>query len=94
MNYNTITEAIIRLSDERNSWSSTLCISVSDSKEFFDIGSAAMGDNSSIPPGAMNQPDTFPTTKGLISFYRFDPEIFKDESSWDNLRSILRDAAS
>jgi hypothetical protein len=67
---------------------------VNDSEEFLDISSAAMGYSSSIPPGAMNQPDTFPTRKGLISFYRFDPEIFKHESSWDDLRSILRDAAS
>ena len=94
MNYNAITEDIIRLSDERNTWSSTLCIPVNDSEEILDISSAAKGYNSSIPPGATNQPDTFPTGKGLISCYRFDPEIFKHESSWDDLRSILRDAAS
>jgi hypothetical protein len=94
MNYNTITEDIIRLSDERHIWSSTLFIPVNGSEEFLDISSAAMGYNSSIPPGATNQPDTFPTRKGLISCYRFDPEIFKHESSWDDLRSILRDVAS
>ena len=94
MNYNAITEDIIRLSDERNIWSSRLCIPVNGTEDFLDISSAAMGYNSSIPLGAMNQPDTFPTRKGLISFYRFDPEIFKHESSWDDLRSILRDAAS
>jgi len=94
MNYNAITQDITRLSDERNNWSSTLCIPVSDCEELLDISSAANGRNSSVPPGATNQPDTFPTTKGLMSFYRFDPEIFKHESSWDDLRSILRDAAS
>jgi hypothetical protein len=94
MNNNAITEDIKRLSDEWNTWSSTLCIPVSDSEDFLDINSAAKGYNSSIPPGATNQPDTFPTGKVLISCYRFDPEIFKHESSWDDLRSILRDAAS
>ena len=94
MNNNAITEDIKRLSDEWNTWSSTLCIPVSDSEDFLDINSAAKGYNSSIPPGATNQPDTFPTGKGLISFYRFDPEIFKHESSWDDIQSILRDAAS
>lgn len=94
MNYNAITQDITRLSDERNNWSSTLCIPVSDCEELLDISSAANGRNSSVPPGATNQPDTFPTTKGLMSFYRFDPEIFKHESSWDDIRSILRDAAS
>ena len=42
----------------------------------------------------MNQPDTFPTKRGLSSAYRFDPDLFKGDSSWDDLRSILRDAAS
>ena len=76
MNDNEITEDIIRLSDERNTWSSTLCIPVSDFAEFLDISSAAKGYNSSIPPGATDQPDTFLTGKGLISFYHFNPEIF------------------
>jgi hypothetical protein len=62
MNYNEITDDIIRwLSDERNIWSSRLCIPVNGTEDFLDISSAAMGYNSSIPPGATNQPDTFPT---------------------------------
>jgi len=95
MDYNAITEDIIRLSDERNTWSSTLCIPVTDSEELLDIRSAAMGSTSSIPPGAKNQPDYyFPTKKGLSSVYRFDTDLFKGDSSWDDLRSILREAAS
>ena len=75
MDYNAITEDIIRLSDERNTWSSTQCIPVTDSEELLDIRSAAMGSTSSIPPGAKNQPDYFPTKKGLSSFYQFDDKM-------------------
>ena len=94
MDYNTVTEDIIRLTDDLNTWSSTLCIPVKDSKALFDISSAANGVDSCVPPGAMNQPISFPTSKGLRSVYRFDPDVFFGESSWDDLRSILRSAVS
>ena len=94
MDYNTVTEDIIRLTDDLNTWSSTLCIPVNDSKALLDISSAANGADSCVPPGAMNQPISFPKSKGLRSVYRFDPDVFFGESSWDDLRSMLRSAVS
>ena len=41
MDYNTVTEDIIRLTDDLNTWSSTLCIPVKDSESLLDISSAA-----------------------------------------------------
>ena len=38
----------------------------------------------------MNQPISFPKSKGLRSVYWFDSEVFFGESSWDDLRSMLR----
>ena len=94
MDYNTVTEDIIRLTDDLNTWSSTLCIPVNDSKALLDISSAANGADLCVPPGAMNQPISFPKSKGLRSFYRFDPDVFFGKSSWDDLRSMLRSAVS
>jgi hypothetical protein len=94
MDYNTVTEDIIRLTDDLNTWSSTLCIPVKDSEALLDISSAANGVDLCVPPGAMNQPISFPTNKGLRSVYWFDPEVFYGESSWDDLRSMLRSAVS
>jgi hypothetical protein len=82
MDYNTVTEDIIRLTDDLNTWSSTLCIPVKDSEALLDISSAANGANSCVPPEAKNQPITFPKSKGLRSVYRFDTEVFFGESSW------------
>jgi len=66
-------------------WSSTLCIPVNDSDALLDISSAANGADSSVPLGArMNQPTSFPRSKGLRSVYRFDPEVFCGASSWDD----------
>ncbi len=36
MDYNTVTEDIIRLTDDLNTWSSTLCIPVNDSDALLD----------------------------------------------------------
>ena len=94
MDYNTVTDDITRLTDDLNTWSSTLCIPVNDSDDLLDISSAANGANSSVPPGAKNQPISFPTSKGLRSVYRFDPAVFFGQSSWDSLRSMLRSAVS
>jgi hypothetical protein len=94
MDYNTVTEDIIRLTDDLNTWSSTLCIPVKDSEALFDISSAANGADSCVPPGATNQPMTFPKSKGLRSEYRFDNEVFFGKSSWDDLHSMLRTAVS
>ena len=76
MDYNTVTEDIIRLTDDLNTWSSTLCIPVKDSEALLDISSAANGADSCVPPGAKNQPLIFPKSKGLRSVYRFDTEVF------------------
>ena len=76
MDYNTVTDEITRLTDNLNTWSSTLCIPVNDSKALFDISSAANGANSCVPPGAMNQPIFFHKSKGLRSVYPFDPAVF------------------
>ncbi len=43
IDYNTLTEDIIRLTDDLNTWSSTLCIPVNDSEALLDISSAANG---------------------------------------------------
>ena len=94
MDYSTVTEDIIRLTDDLNTWSSTLCIPVKDSKALLDISSAANGADLCVPPVAKNQPITFPKSKGLRSVYRSDTEVFFGESSWDDLRSMLRSAVS
>ncbi len=67
MDYNTITEDITRLTDDLNTWSSTLSIPVNDSKTLLDISFAANGADSCVAPGAMNQPIFFPKSKGLRS---------------------------
>ena len=94
MDYNTVTEDIIRLTDDLNTWSSTLCIPVKDSESLLDISSAANDADSCVPPGAKNQPLIRPKSKGLRSVYRFDTDVFFGESSWDDLRSMLRSAVS
>ena len=94
MDYTTVTDEITRLTDDLSTWSSTLCIPVNDSDTLLDISSAANGANSSVPLGAMNQPTSFPRSKGLKSVYRFDPEVFCGASSWDDLRSMLKSAVS
>ena len=50
MDYNTVTEDIIRLSDYLNTWSSTLCIPVKDSESLLDFSSAANDADSCVPP--------------------------------------------
>ena len=94
MDYNTVTDEISRLTDDLQTWSSTLCIPVNDSDVFLDISSAANGADLTTPLGACNQPDTFPGSKGLTSVYRFDPDVFCGSSSWDDLRSMLKSAVS
>ena len=94
MDYTSVTDEITRLTDDLSTWSSTLCIPVNDSDTLLDISSAANGADSSVPLGAMNQPTSFPRSKGLMSVYRFDPAVFFGSSSWDDLRSMLRSAVS
>ena len=67
MDYTTVTDEITRLTDDLSTWSSTLCIPVNDSDTLLDISSAANGADSSVPLGAMNQPTSFPRSKGLVS---------------------------
>jgi hypothetical protein len=40
MDYNTVIEDITKLTDDLNTWSSTLCIPVNDSEALLDISSA------------------------------------------------------
>ena len=94
MDYTSVTDKITRLTDDLSTWSSTLCIPVKDSESLLDISSAANDADSCVPPGAKNQPLIFPKSKGLRSVYRFDPAVFFGESSWDDLRSMLRSAVS
>lgn len=92
MDYNTVSADIARLTDDLNNWSSKLCIPVKDSEVLLDISCAVIGDESSVPPGATNQPISFPKSKGLRSVYRFDPDVYFGQSSWDDLRSMLKSA--
>ena len=94
MDYTTVTDEVTRLTNDLSTWSSTLCIPVNDLDTLLDISSAANGADSSVPLGAMNQPTSFPRSKGLRSVYWFDPEVFCGASSWDDLRSMLKSAVS
>ena len=64
MDYTTVMDKITRLTDDLSTWSSTLCIPVNDSDTLLDISSAANGADSSVPLRAMNQPTSFPRSKG------------------------------
>ena len=52
-----------------------------------DVSSAALGDLSTTPVGATNQPDVFLKGKGF-SVYRFDLDIY-GEHSWPNILKML-----
>ena len=58
MNYQNLSEEIARLVEKTNEWSSTILIPPGDLR--IDVTSAAMGDSSTAPVGATNQPDVFP----------------------------------
>ena len=63
MNYQNLSEEIARLDDKTNEWSSTIINPQGDLR--IDVSSAAMGDLSTTPVGATNQPDMFPKGKGF-----------------------------
>ena len=84
MNFEDLTHDICHLVDDNNRWKSVLEIPPGDG---FLISSALQDDLSSVPVGAINQPDTFPVGKSA-SFYHFDPELFYGEESWPKLKNI------
>ncbi len=92
-NCNNITSTILQLTKELNTWSSKVCIPIADSVERLDISCATQEDNSTTPPGAVNQPSTYPTLKGIASVYRFNPNIY-GEDSWDDLYNMLKESLS
>jgi hypothetical protein len=76
MNYQHLTLDICHLVNENNQWSSTIVIPQGD--VFLDISSALMGDFSSTPVSATNQPTVYPSGKAA-SFYCFDPDLYQGE---------------
>ena len=66
MNLEDLTHDICRLVDDNNRWKSVLEIPQGDG--FLDISSALQDDLSSVPVGAINQPDKFPVGRSA-SFY-------------------------
>ena len=66
MNYQAISNDICHLVEQMNTWSSTITIPQGD--EYLDISSAAMGNLSTTPIGAYNQPSTFPKGRSASFF--------------------------
>ena len=89
MNLEDLTRDICRLVDDHNCWRSVL--EIPQGGGFLDISSALQDDLSSVPVGAINQPETFPVGK-CASFYRFDPEVYYGEESWPKLKNMLVNA--
>ncbi len=85
MNYESISNEICHLVEQTNIWSST--ITIPHGEEYLDISSAAMGEISTAPIGASNQPLTFPKGK-CASVYRFNPQIF-NENSGPKIKDML-----
>ena len=86
LSYSDITSNICRLVDLSNEWSSTVVIP--NGIDLLDISSAAMGELSTTPVGAINQPYQFPTHGKSSSVFRFDPKIY-GENSWPKLQKML-----
>ena len=89
MNLEDLTHDICRLVDDNNRWKSVIEIPQGDG--FLDISSALQDDLSSVPVGAINQPDKFPVGRSA-SFYRFDPELYYGAESWPKLKNMLVNA--
>ncbi len=89
MNYQHLALDICHLVNENNQWSSTIVIPQGDG--FLDISSALMGDFSSTPVGATNQPTVYPSGKAA-SFYHFYPDLYQGEQSWPTLKAVLINA--
>ncbi len=85
MNYEFLSKEIIRLAELTNNWSSTVIIPQGDA--FLNISSAAQGNLSVTPDGAINQPNVYPKGKSA-SLYCFDPDIF-GENDWPKLKGML-----
>jgi hypothetical protein len=72
MNLKAISNEICHLVEQMDKLSSTIIIPQND--EFLSISSVAMGNLSSSPHGATNQPDKHPKGKHA-SVNQFDPQI-------------------
>jgi hypothetical protein len=62
MDLTELTRDIHRLTEDLNVWSSEFCIPISTGQRL-DVGSAAMGEKSSTPIGASDQPLKYPPGK-------------------------------
>jgi hypothetical protein len=86
LNYTNLINDICRLVEQANEWSSTVIIS--HGIDHLDISSAAMGASLSTPIGATKQPFDYPRWGASSSVYRFDPNLY-NENSWSDLQSML-----
>jgi hypothetical protein len=84
--YSEIASEIRRISDQANDWTSIIVIPHGISK--LDISSAVMGASSYTPIGATKQPHEYPRWGSSSSVYRFDPDLF-NENSWPDLQRML-----
>jgi hypothetical protein len=91
MDLTELTRNIHRLTDDLNVWSSEFCIPISTG-QCLDIGSAAMGDKSSTPIGATDQPLKYPSGKNG-SLYMF-PTTYLGLESWPALVEIVKQSIS
>ncbi len=91
MDLTELTRNIHRLTDDLNVWSSEFCIPIS-TRQCLDIGSAAMGDKSSTPIGATDQPLKYPPGKNG-SLYMF-PTTHLGLESWPALVEIVKQSIS
>ena len=64
MNYEVLSKEIIRLAELTNNWSSTVIIPQGDA--FLNISSAAQGNLSVTPDGAINQPSLSQRTECIL----------------------------
>jgi hypothetical protein len=86
LNYTNLTNDICQIVEQANEWSSTVIIP--QGIDNLDISSAAMGASLSTPIGATKQPFDYPRCGASSSVYRFDLNLY-NENSWSDLQSML-----
>jgi hypothetical protein len=91
MDLTELTRDIHRLTEDLNVWSSEFCIPFSTG-QCLDVGSAIMGEQSSTPIGASDQPLKYPPGKHG-SVYIF-PSTYCGPESWPALLAILKQSTS
>jgi hypothetical protein len=84
-----VASEIQELTQQLNVWTSTFRLT---SESFLDIGCAAMGEESSTPIGATDQPTKYPPGKNG-SVYQF-PTIYRGEELWPALYEIIQNSIS